>query len=134
VGGVCAGLAEGFHIDALWVRVALLILIFVQGIGVFLYIVLWLVMPERMEAGGQRSGFEAMTADIRHVWGELQHPTAGKAQAGASAAPPSRLFHNQNLVFGLILAIIGLALLGGNVGVLNRPAVWPSGPLTPWIS
>ncbi len=43
IGGVCAGLAEGFHVDALWVRVAFLILIFIQGIGVFLYIVLWLV-------------------------------------------------------------------------------------------
>src|SRR5260370_26024443 len=49
IGGVCAGLAEGFHVDALWVRVAFLILIFIQGIGVFLYIVLWLVMPERVE-------------------------------------------------------------------------------------
>ena len=64
IGGVCAGLAEGFHVDALWVRVAFLILIFIQGIGVFLYIVLWLVMPERVEGGGQRRGFDAMTADI----------------------------------------------------------------------
>src|SRR5260370_36706139 len=106
VGGVCAGLAEGFHIDALWVRVAFLILIFVQGIGVFLYIVLWLILPERMEAGGQRSGFEAMTADIRRIWGELQHPTAGKAQAGASAAPPSGGVQNRSLGLGLLLVVI----------------------------
>ncbi len=48
LGGVCAGLAEGLHVDALWVRVAFLLLVFIQGIGVFLYIVLWLVMPERL--------------------------------------------------------------------------------------
>ena len=130
IGGVCAGLAEGFHVDALWVRVAFLILIFIQGIGVFLYIVLWLVMPERVEGGGQRSGFDAMTADIRRIWGELQHPTAGKSQAGASTPAPSGFFQNQSLVFGLILVVIGLVLLGGNVGIINWSVVWPAALIT----
>ena len=30
LGGVCAGLAEGFHVDVLWVRVAFLLLLFVR--------------------------------------------------------------------------------------------------------
>jgi len=130
IGGVCAGLAEGFHVDALWVRVAFLIVIFIQGIGVFLYIVLWLVMPERVEGGGQLSGFGAMTADIRRIWGELQHPTAGKSQAGASTAAPSGVFQNQSLAFGVILVVIGLVLLGGNVGIINWSVVWPAALIT----
>jgi len=48
VGGVCSGLAAGFHIDPLWVRLAFVLLAFVQGIGLFIYIVLWLVMPEKV--------------------------------------------------------------------------------------
>lgn len=130
IGGVCAGLAEPFHVDALWVRVAFLILIFIQGIGVFLYIVLWLVMPERVDGGGQRSGFDAMTADIRRIWGELQHQTPSKPQAGASAPAPSGVFQNQSLVFGLILVVIGLVLLGGNVGIINWSVVWPAALIT----
>lgn len=130
IGGVCAGLAEGFHVDALWIRVAFLVLIFVQGIGVFLYIVLWLVMPERAEGGGRRSGFDAMTADIRRIWDELQHPTAAKPQAGASAPAPSGVPQNQSLVFGLILVVIGLVLLGGNVGIINWSVVWPAALIT----
>jgi len=130
IGGVCAGLAEGFHVDALWVRVAFLILIFIQGIGVFLYIVLWLVMPERVEGGGHRSGFDAMTADIRRIWGELQHPTAGKSQPGASAPASPGVFQNQSLVFGLILVVIGLVLLGGNVGIIKWSVVWPAALIT----
>ena len=79
-GGVCAGLAEGLHIDPLWVRVAFVILVFLQGVGLFIYIVLWLVMPERVEAGGQRSGFDAMSADLSHIWGEIRQQTgAGRA-------------------------------------------------------
>src|SRR5260370_29928112 len=116
MGGVCAGLAEGFHVDALWVRVAFLILIFIQGIGVFIYFVLWLVMLVGVEGGGHRSGLDAMTADIRRLWGELQHSTAGKSQAGASAPASPGVFQNQSLVFGLILVVIGLVLLGATLG------------------
>jgi len=130
IGGVCAGLAEGFHVDALWVRAAFLILIFIQGVGVFLYIVLWLIMPERVEGGGQRSGFDAMTADIRRIWRELQHPATGRSQAGASAPAPTGVLQNQSLVFGLILVVIGLVLLGGNVGIIKWSVVWPAALIT----
>ncbi len=135
LGGVCAGLAEGFHVNALWVRVAFLLLVFIQGIGVFLYIVLWLVMPERLEGGGRRSGFDAMTSDMRRVWGELRHPTAGKSQPAApapaqTAAQSSGIFQNQSLLFGLILVGIGLVLLGGNIGIINWSVVWPAALIT----
>jgi phage shock protein C len=130
IGGVCAGLAEGFHVNALWIRVAFLFLIFFQGIGLFVYVVLWLVMPERLEGGGQRSGFEAMTGDIRRVWGELQHPTAAKTQTETSSQASSGIFQNQSVVFGLILVVIGLALLGGNLGIINWSVVWPAALIT----
>jgi phage shock protein C len=130
IGGVCAGLAEGFHVNALWIRVAFLVLIFFQGIGLFVYIVLWLVMPERLDGGGQRSGFEAMTGDMRRIWGELQHPTAAKSQPETSSQAPSGIFQNQSVVFGLILVVIGLALLGGNLGIINWSVVWPAALIT----
>src|SRR5216684_9165530 len=82
LGGVCAGLAEEFHVDALWVRIAFLFLVFLQGLGLFVYVVLWLVMPERLEGGGQRSGFDAMMIDVKRIWGEL------KQQLGGSSRPP----------------------------------------------
>ena len=86
VGGVCAGLAEGFHVDVLWVRLAFLLLVFVQGLGVFIYVVLWLVMPERLEAGVQRSGFDAMMADLTRIWGEIRYQLGGASRP----APYSR--------------------------------------------
>jgi phage shock protein PspC (stress-responsive transcriptional regulator) len=153
LGGVCAGLAEGFHVDALWVRVAFLLLVFLQGVGVFIYVILWLVMPERLDGGGQRSGFDAMTADLRRIWGELQgqlsssprtpSPSAGSAatsqpspdpaQHSASAASgpaPQGASRNQTLVFGLILVIVGLGILGSNVGIINWAVVWPAALIT----
>ncbi len=151
LGGVCAGLAEEFHIDALWVRIAFLFLVFLQGLGLFVYVVLWLVMPERLEGGGQRSGFDAMMLDVRRIWGELKQqlgsasrpPTSppGSAPAPASAStgsPPQSGgagvtragWRDPTLLFGVILVIIGLGVLGNNIGIINWSVVWPAGLIT----
>ena len=151
LGGVCAGLADGFHLDVLWVRVAFLLLLFVQGLGLFIYVVLWLVMPERLEGGGQRSGFDAMMTDVKRIWGDLQHqlgstsrpapsptgattasapvstdppqPTSGPA---AGSPQPQGAWRNQTSLFGVILLVIGLGLLGNNIGIFNWSVVWPA--------
>jgi LiaF transmembrane domain len=117
-----------------------------------LYVVLWLVMPERLEGGGQRSGFDAMTEDMRRIWGELLHQLSGTPQptstasgslptatgtstdppqpASTAPAPQTGVSHNQGLIFGLILVVIGLAFLGSNVGIINWSVVWPAALIT----
>ena len=46
VGGVSSGLAHYFGIDAIWVRLAWIVLIFGAGTGILLYILLWILVPE----------------------------------------------------------------------------------------
>ncbi len=46
VGGVSSGLGHYFGIDALWIRIAWLLLIFGAGTGIILYIILWILIPE----------------------------------------------------------------------------------------
>lgn len=46
IAGVCGGLAEYFNIDAAAVRVAFVLLALWQGLGVLLYVVLALIIPE----------------------------------------------------------------------------------------
>lgn len=154
-GGVCAGLAEGLHIDPLWVRVGFVILVFLQGVGLFVYIILWLVMPERLEAGGQRSGFDAMSADLRRIWGQIQQQTRGTSQPGGTTTTPSSAaptpsadptqpvaatpvvshghegaWHNQGVVLGVVLVVGGLAILGSNIGIIQWSVVWPAALIT----
>jgi len=45
IGGVCAGLADYFDLDATIVRVIWLLAIFLGGTGVLLYLILWIVLP-----------------------------------------------------------------------------------------
>jgi len=45
LGGVCGGLAAYFSIDPTLVRVLWVAMTLIVGIGILLYIILWLVMP-----------------------------------------------------------------------------------------
>jgi phage shock protein PspC (stress-responsive transcriptional regulator) len=46
VGGVCSGIAAYFDIDSVWIRLAWALLFFLGGTGFFLYIILWIIVPE----------------------------------------------------------------------------------------
>ena len=94
LGGVCSGLAEGFHVEVLWVRLAFVVLAFINGVGLLLYVVLWVLMPER--AGYQPPGqnvFESMAADVKRAWADLRtqfgsgQTAPATSTATATAAP-----------------------------------------------
>jgi phage shock protein PspC (stress-responsive transcriptional regulator) len=53
LGGVCAGLAEYMEIDVSLVRVIAAVSVFCYGVGVFAYLVGWLVIPEGDPIPGQ---------------------------------------------------------------------------------
>lgn len=46
IAGVCGGIATYIGVDPVIVRLLFLLLAFASGIGLFLYMVLWFVMPE----------------------------------------------------------------------------------------
>ena len=46
LGGVCAGIADYYELDPVLVRVAFVLLAFLGGPGILLYIILLLVIPE----------------------------------------------------------------------------------------
>jgi phage shock protein PspC (stress-responsive transcriptional regulator) len=147
LGGVCSGLAEGFHVEVLWVRLAFVVLAFINGVGLLLYVVLWVLMPER--AGYRPSGqnaFESMAADVKRAWVDLKAqfggspapattassvatasvmpPTTGapattevEGSAPASSAGPQPVTHTPTFIFGAILIVLGIAFLAANSGI-----------------
>ncbi len=46
VGGVCSGIAAYFDVDIVWIRLAMFLLIFFGGLSLWVYIILWIVIPE----------------------------------------------------------------------------------------
>ena len=46
IGGVCSGLGKYFGIEPLLIRILWVVAIFGYGVGLLLYLILWLVLPE----------------------------------------------------------------------------------------
>lgn len=87
VGGVCSGLAETFHCDPALIRLVFAFMALMDGAGVLLYLILWLILPREGQAG----------------LGEGAAPLA----PALIAAPHARAARTT----GIVLIIIGLMFL-----------------------
>lgn len=45
IAGVCGGLAQYFSIDPIWVRLGFILLFFVGGSALLIYLIMWLIVP-----------------------------------------------------------------------------------------
>ncbi len=96
IAGVCGGLAEYFDVDSTLVRIIFVLLALADGLGVILYVILALIIPQK---GG---------LDIKANADEL----AGKARSLAADLKKSRNGHNW---LGIVIVVIGLAILLRNI-------------------
>ena len=46
LGGVCSGISAYFNIDPLWLRLLFVVGVIFFGTGIFIYIILWIIIPE----------------------------------------------------------------------------------------
>lgn len=67
--GVCSGLADRFELDVTLARLAFLVLVLCKGLGLLLYLGLWILLPS---AGSGGRGIRATARDnIRGLRGDL---------------------------------------------------------------
>ena len=45
IAGVCGGLAEYLNVDPTIIRIGFLLILFLNGVGIILYIIMWIVLP-----------------------------------------------------------------------------------------
>lgn len=55
VAGICGGLAEYFNIDPVIVRLIFVLVTLTSGLGLLIYLLLWMIMPRGMAIPGQHS-------------------------------------------------------------------------------
>ncbi|MCK9352185.1 MAG: DUF2807 domain-containing protein [Candidatus Paceibacterota bacterium] len=71
VAGVASGIAAYFGIDVVWVRIAFIVFTIFDGIGILIYLILWLAIPEaktvsqRMEMTGTPVTIETITERVK---------------------------------------------------------------------
>ncbi len=66
VGGVCSGIGHYFGFDAVWLRIALLLLFFFAGTGFLLYLILWIAIPEA-KTTAEKLAMKGEKADINNI-------------------------------------------------------------------
>jgi len=85
LGGVCSGLANYFGVRAIWLRLAFVISIAFFATGIFLYIILWIVVPkaitradrmamkgEKLNLQGFKNSFEEEMTAVRNQFNNMQ--------------------------------------------------------------
>ncbi|RRR75519.1 MAG: PspC domain-containing protein [Candidatus Viridilinea halotolerans] len=73
IAGVAGGLADYFQIDPLFVRLAFIVLGFVNGLGGILYFTLWMIVPnEGSRSEGQTTVSDAVN-EMRTYVQDLAH-------------------------------------------------------------
>ncbi len=75
IAGVCGGIAEYFDIDATLVRIGFVLLALFTGVGILLYVVMWIVLPKgtpsTVEAQTVRRQSALRIAEERFARGEI---------------------------------------------------------------
>lgn len=116
IGGVCSGVGHYFGIEAKWIRIAFFVLFIFYGIGLFPYLLLWIIMPkavsrtDKMEMKGEKINLQAFQKNMEE---ELQAVTQNISKAHEYAKPSlGRLGHFiRDVVTGLLKFLGGTGKL-----------------------
>ncbi|MBE0645567.1 MAG: PspC domain-containing protein [Bacteroidetes bacterium] len=115
IGGVCTGLAEYFAIDPVLIRLVFVILALHHGIGILAYVILWIVVPARLQSVATES--ETGEIEMEAVANESYAvpPTMEKKEPGRGS-----------FIGGIVLIVIGaLFLLDNFIPSFGFEDFWP---------
>ena len=124
IDGVCGGLAEYFDIDSLLVRLAFVALIFINGLGVILYIVLVIIMP-KAESPDQ-SPKETIQENVQEMGERIKE--AGQEFGNTISKKTEEKHSNRAVWFGILLILIGVIFLLKNFNFIrwfDSDLIWP---------
>jgi len=116
VAGVCAGLGRRFGIDANFVRLAICVLALARGLGVAIYLALWLALPP--DGATERSASSRLRSSAREAGDWIGHTLERARDAWADRGSVRPL--------GIVLIVAGLFALLGAVGMYSwvGPVGW----------
>jgi phage shock protein PspC (stress-responsive transcriptional regulator) len=116
IGGVCAGLADYFSIDVTLVRALFLVALFGFGSGVLLYIILWIVIPEK------KIDFNATGPTVDYTVND-----SGEASpVDETKLKKMRRKNNESVIGGLVLLTLGVIFLADEfIPWFEFDKLWP---------
>ena len=111
-GGIASGIGKYFSIDPIIVRVLFVLSVLFSGIGVLVYLIMWIVIPEEKYNFGN-------TTDEFSNSGEYN-------DSNVNFTFPEKKEGNGKIIFGIILIIFGMFFLGIKIfSFLNFADLFP---------
>lgn len=99
ISGVCAGLGDYLNIDPVIVRIIFIIFAFIHGLGLLVYVIMWIIVPEEPIENLYPNGDDTSSDDFDNpVNAEFNAETYKKKSNGKT-------------VLGVILILLGLVFL-----------------------
>jgi phage shock protein PspC (stress-responsive transcriptional regulator) len=120
VGGVCAGLGAYFRINTVLVRIFFILLTIVGGLGVLLYLVLWISVPSDLQVGAPA---ESVVAANALEIGQSMQEIASESRGAASGR---RAAHRERTIWlAVAMIVVGVVWLAGSYLHVNFMSLWP---------
>ncbi|MFA7289645.1 MAG: PspC domain-containing protein [Melioribacteraceae bacterium] len=116
VAGVCSGLGDYFNIDPVIVRILFVVLTIMNGIGILVYILLWIMVPEESfekafglnNENSQSNPFEETSRNFQST---ADGTTSETNSTDGNSMPnfdfPQQKKSNAHIIAGSILILIG---------------------------
>jgi phage shock protein PspC (stress-responsive transcriptional regulator) len=117
LGGVASGLGEYFNIDPLWIRLAFVCLIFAKGVGLLIYVILWLVVPkartttEKLQMRGKPVNLSTIKDSVNAEYDKVKSNVQGFSNSPA-ADSTRNAFENLIRAFGMIIVAVFKFIIG----------------------
>lgn len=122
-GGVAAGLGEYLTIDPIVVRVLFVVSVIFSGIGILLYLIMWIVIPEEkflFEQTSSSSSSKEQTQDTN------RNDDTNSSSENINFTFPHKKKNNGKVIFGIILIAVGMFFLGIEIfSFLNFTDLFP---------
>lgn len=123
IAGVCGGLGAYFKMDPVWVRIIFILLLFVNGIGLLAYLILWVAVPrartttQKLEMKGEEVTITNIERTVRDQSADSESPAGspeGEAGDENTSATASKGYGSEKYNKGRVTdtsASVGKAIL-----------------------
>ncbi len=126
VSGVCAGIANYFGVNPVWIRLAFALSFFFAGTGLILYIILWIVVPkavsraDRMAMKGEKLNLQGFKKNFEEELGSMRNNLSNFGQEARPFVYKARdfagdFFYHLGVFFSgagkVLIKLIGILIL-----------------------
>lgn len=123
IGGVCGGLGGYFDVDPVIFRILFVVLTFVNGIGLLLYAILWIVVPLKEEPFFDDGGSSTHTHE--RAVGSSKREYSSISQTAHKIPQKKSVWR---IIVAIIVILVGLAALFSyffSTNLLRFEIMWP---------